>query len=224
MDSTSDSIPASLKWIEIWRIAFLRPTIMTFLRITSDPKATTRWGILWMGISSFIAWFISPLRAVFWGYVANNLGLQAARYFVWISALVAPILVVIGLLLAAAIAHALARLFGGAGTFHQLVYCWGVMLLPFVVISGLVLYFPSLFSLSIMSTAGRIVQITALLIYAGVNLYLFYAEVVAFSAVEKIGIWKGLGILILQAVIVAIALSCLSSGFNALMIRFARPY
>jgi len=60
------------------------------------------------------------------------------------------------------------------------------------------------------------------LMLIGVNLYLFYAQVVALSAVEKIGIGKSFGIFILQAIVVVIGVTLLSYGFQALMMNFAR--
>jgi hypothetical protein len=225
METKADPTQMSLKWFEIWRSAFLHPTIKTFSRIISDPKASTKWGIIWMAITSFIAWFVGPQRAILSGWVADNFGPPAVIYFLLIGAIVAPIFGMVCLLIEAAIAHGLARLFDGAGTFHQLVYCWAVMLLPFILLSGLVMYFPSIFSSSrsfIFSATGRTIQIISLLMLIGVNLYLFYAQVVALSAVEKIGIGKSFGIFILQAIVVVIGVTLLSYGFQALMMNFAR--
>ena len=218
-----DSTQTSLKWSEIWRIVFLRPTIKTFSRIINDPKASTKWGVTWMAIIAFIFWFVGPKRAILWGIAADQFGLQRASYFVVIGAIVAPILGVSALLINAAIAHGLARLFSGAGTFYQLVYCWGVMQLPFILLSGLVINIPSIIPSShefTFSTAGMIIQITTLLITIGIILYLFYAEAVAFSAVEKFGVGKGFGILILLGVAVGVVGSCLSYGFQSLSTIF----
>ena len=181
METEADPTQMSLKWLEIWRIALFNPTIKTFTRIISDPKASAKWGITWTAITAIIVWSIGPQRAILSGMVADQFGLQAISYFSVFGAIVAPILGVISLLLNAAIAHGLARLFDGAGTFHQLVYCWGVMQLPFILLSGLVINFPSIILRSrefTYSTVGLIVQIT-LVAASGVILYLFYAGVVA---------------------------------------------
>src|SRR5512135_2726025 len=121
----------SLNWFEIWRMAFLHPTIHSFSRMISDPKASIQLGILWSVITSLIIWIVGPQRTIWWGLVANQFGLEAASYFVVIGTVSFPILGVIALLINAAIAHGLSKLFAGAGTLHQLVFCWGVMQLPF---------------------------------------------------------------------------------------------
>ena len=225
MESRADLTQVSLKWFEIWGIAFLHPTIKTFSRIVADPKASTTWGIAWMAITALIAWFVGPQRAILSGWVADMFGLQAVLYFLLVGAVLASILGAVFLLIEAAISHGLARLFHGTGTFHQLVYCWGVMPLPFILLSGLATRFPSIFSSSrafTSSTAGLAIQIVVLLMLAGLTLYLAYAEVVAFSAVERIGIGTGFGILILQAVVVAIVIAGLSSGLQALVMSIGR--
>jgi hypothetical protein len=49
---------------------------------------------------------------------------------------------------------------------------------------------------------------------------LFYAQVVAFSAVQKVSIGKGFGILILLVIILSIASVCMSVGFQAMLKNF----
>lgn len=230
MKTEIDSTQMSLKWLEIWRIAFLRPTIRTFSRIISDPKASTKWGVVWAAIATFIFWFVSPLTTYLWGIVASLVGLQAASYFWVIGALVSSIFGVSTLLINAAIAHSLARLFNGVGTFHQLVYAWGAMQLPFILVSGLAFRFlPFVYHISLLllsrqytlSTLG-IISLISLFMATVVILYLLYAEVVAFSAVEKFGIGKGLGILLLLVVLIGIASTFSSFGFQALVMKFLR--
>jgi hypothetical protein len=137
---------------------------------------------------------------------------------------------VVTLLISAAMSHGLARLFNGAGTFHQLVFCWGVIQLPFIVILGLAFnilpYTYSIFRVLSSSeinysVMGLILLVSALIAMGGI-LYLFYAQVVGFSAVEKFGIGKGFGILILLVVVLGIASACLSFGFQAMLMQFLR--
>jgi len=225
METETDPSQMSLKWFWIWRNAFLRPTINTFSRIISHPKASTKWGITWMAISAFIFWFVGPQRQLLSAIVADQFGLHTLFYFLLIGSIPATILGVIGLLINAAIVHGFSRLFNGAGTFHHLFYCWAVMQLPFILISGLLLNLPSIFPSSrelTFSTVGIIFNTTTLLTAAGVILYLIYAEVVAFSAVEKFRIGKGFSILILLAVIVGIVGYSLSSCYQIVMINFFR--
>lgn len=225
-ESESDLAQKSLNWFEIWRIAVLHPTVKSYSEIINNPKASIKWGTIWIAISTFIAWFTGPQRSLLIGIVWDNFGLKAVPYFLIIGAVISTVFGVIVLLITSAISHRFAVLFGGEGTFHQLVYGWAVIQPPFILLSGLATHFPSIFPSSrsfFLSTAGWTIMIISLLMFIGINLYQLYAGVVAFSAVEKLGIWKSFGILILQAVVVGIAVTCLSS-FQALIMNFTRLY
>jgi hypothetical protein len=200
---------ASLGWLEVWRIALLHPSRATFSRIANDPRASVKWGIVWMAIASIVYWFVGPQRPLLTGWVADSFGLDASGRFPLVGAVVALHLGVIWLMIAASISHGLARLFSGAGTLCQLVYCWAGVLPPYLLLFGLVTYFPAIFPSppAFMFSSGWIaIQFATLFMLAGILLYLSYAEVVAFSAVERIGVAKGLGILILQALTLGVAL------------------
>lgn len=230
METEIDSSQLSLKWFEIWRMAFLHPTIQTFLQIVSDSKASTRWGIIWMAITTLIIWIVGPQRTLWWGLVANNLGLDAASYFIAIGTIVFPVFGVVAFLISVAISHGLARLFNGKGTFHQLVFCWGVIQLPFIIFSGLAFnilpysysIFRSLTSSEMNFSVMRITLLISVLIALAGILYLFYAQVVVFSAVEKFSIGKGFGILFLSGIILGITSSCLSYGLQGMLMRSLR--
>jgi hypothetical protein len=218
MEAKTEPPQISLNWFEIWRSAFLHPRIQTFSQIASDPKASVGWGMVWAGIASLLVWILGPQRYVWWGLVADQFGLKAGTYFLIIGTIASPILGMIALLVIAAMSHALARLFKGSGTFRQLVFCWGVIQLPFILFSGLVYrLYPYLYAVirSLLPgdasfTALRIIFLMCMLIATAGMLYLFYAQVVAFSAVERFGIGIVFGVFILLAVLLGIARACLS--------------
>jgi hypothetical protein len=227
MEEETERSKISLNWLAIWRDAFFHPTVQTFTQIASDPKASTWWGIIWMGVTALIVWFLGPQRELLWGMVSDNFGPRPGSNFLIIAAVGYPILSMVALLVIAGLAHGLARLFGGAGAYHQLVFCWGVIQLPFILLIGIASRLPpyvySLFrSLSSSKTNFewmRIILLISGLIAAAGLLYLAYAQLAAFSAVEKVGIGKGFGILILVALLLAIAGACLSYGFQSLLMR-----
>ena len=228
MEAKTNPIQTPLNWFEIWRTAFFRPTLETFSQIINDPKASIKWGIIWMAIITLIIWVAGPQRDLWWGIVVNNFGFQAGSYFVVFGAIIAPALGVSALLINAAIAHGLANLFKGEGTFHQLVYCWGVMPLPFVVISMLAYHILPfiIFSFHLIpdltkSTLG-IISLASLVIAAALLIYLLYAEIVAFGAVERFSFGKSFGILILVAMIISIANIFISSGVQAAVMKSLR--
>jgi hypothetical protein len=216
-----------MNWFEIWRTAALHPTIQAYSQIVNDPKASIRWGILWMGITALIIWGLDPQRQLWWGMVANHFGPKIATYFNIIGIVVFPLLVVIALLINAAMSHGLAHLFDGSGTYQKLVFCWGVIALPFILFVELGFSFlpfayniyRSLSSSEMNFSIMRInLLISALIATAGL-LYLFYAQLVAFSTVEKFGIGKGFGILILLAIILGVVSVCLSFAVQAMVMK-----
>ena len=220
METSAQPIEMPLRWFEIWRIALLHPTIKAFSRLAGDPKASTKRGILWMCVASLTAWVVGPQRPILSGLVASEVGLKAIPIFVLIGAVAAPVIGVTTLLVGAAVSHGLARLLEGKGTYDQLVYSWAAILLPFVLLSGLAMYFPALFPTSrafILSRVGIAIRISSLIMILAAYLYLSYAEVVAFSAVERFSLGKGLAVLVLQAIVVGFAMACVYSGFQWLM-------
>ena len=226
METEAKPTQMPLNWFEIWRISFLHPTIKTYSRIISDPRASIKWSLIWAAITTLIVWVVGPQREILGGYLANVIGGRQTFFYVsLIGAPVAVILGVLGLVFVAAIMHGVARLFSGAGSFLQLFFCWAVMQLPFILLAGLVVRIPLGFPPSrefLISRIGLIIQYSKLLVALCIYLYLFYAQVVAFSAVEKFGIGKSLGIVILSGVVVGIIGTCLSFGFQAVMMNFFR--
>jgi hypothetical protein len=220
----------SLNWFEIWRTAFVHPTIQTFSRIASDSKTSTLWGSIWMAITALIVWIIGPHRTLWWGLVAETFGLDVASYFVAIGTVVFPILGVMALFLCAAMSHGLARLFNGAGTLRQLVFCWGVMPVPFVMFAGLAFnVLPLTYSMFLVLSSsevnfpvmGIMTLIGAFFAVAGI-LYLFYGQVVAYSAIEKFRVKKGLGILVLLGFALGVISAGLSVGLQEIVMRSFR--
>ena len=210
----------TLRWFDIWRMAFLHPSIKTFSQITSDPKASIRWGVIWMAIATCLVWLFGPLRLLLWGWVATNFGILSSWPVSATGAVVVPLCSVVTLLLSASVAHGLARLFHAEGTFRKLVYCWGVLQLPFVVLALLVLNFPIGFPSWPGTGVSRLAMsftIAKLVICVIVILYLAYAQVVAFGAVEGFGIWKAFGISVLLSTVLGIIGACLSTGLGELV-------
>jgi hypothetical protein len=220
VETKASASEGSLGWLGVWRIALFHPSRKAFSGIVRDPKASIGWGIAWMAIASLLVWLVGPQRPLLTGWVADMIGLDAVVPFLLVGAPVAAAFGVVSLVITAAISHGLARLFAGAGAYHQLVFCWGIIPLPYVLLSGLATYLPSLFPTSgpfMFSPAWRAVQFATLFILVAIALYLAFVQVVAYGAVEQIGIAKSLGILILQALILGVALACLSFATSQLL-------
>jgi hypothetical protein len=227
METNIDPKQNSQNWFEIWRSAFLHPTIQTFSKIAGDPKASLGWGLIWAGLAALLFWILGPQRELWWGLVASQIGLKAGSTFLVVGTIASPILGMLALLVLAAVSHGLARLFGGLGTYRQLVFCWGVIQLPFVLFSGLMYrLYPYAISLLRLISPGavtfagmRIILLVVALIAAAGLLYLYYAQWIAFSAVEQFGIGKGLVVLILLAILLGAAGACLSTVIRGIVMR-----
>ncbi len=219
LESKDDLAQLSLNWIEIWRLSILHPTTGTFNRIINDQKTGIKWGVIWMAVVTLIAWFVGPQRYLISGVAADNFGQRNGNIILLVGGIVAPLFAVVVLLINAAILHGVANLFGGTGIYNQLVYCWGVMLMPFILLAGIVIRLPMLFPSTrefTSSHTGIIVQMIAFILFIGVNLYQFYAMMVAFSTVEKLGLWKSIGIFIMTTFVIVVVFNLLSAGFQAL--------
>lgn len=218
MQTTTDITPASLNYLEIWRLAFLRPTLKGFARIVSDPKAGIKWGLVWAAITSFVVWLVGPYGILVSGLITNTFGYDLNATLL-VGAIVAAILGPIGMLMFAALVHGFSRLFDGAGSIGGLVYCWAVMQVPFIAAAGLAGHLTALFPRTrefFYSPAGTVIAFASLIAVACVYLYLLYAQIVALSAVEHFGIAKGFGVYILVTLVGAIAWGLLSGGVQVL--------
>jgi hypothetical protein len=221
METTADQPDqAPLNWLQTWRAVLLHPNARTFTRIANDPKAGLKWAFLWMAVTSILTWFFGPQGSTVKGWGMTFFGPKTGLILLVIGALVAPLLGGFALLLEAGISHGLARLTGGTASFRRLVFCWAVLSTPFALLAGLVALFPALFPRSHtfqFSGVGLFVQVITLVLLAAVYLYQFYACVVAFGALEGFGFWKSLGLILVQAVVLGIALPCLASGFQSIL-------
>lgn len=223
METGINVVQKPWNWFEIWYNAFLRPTIKTYSRISSDPRSNVKWGLIWAAVMALVNWVVGPQRYVIAGYVAQMFGGQEIIYYVYVfGAFIIIILGVPCLALAVAILHGLARLFNGEGTFQRLLFSWAVMQLPFLLLIGLVIHIPFLPSLreDVHSMTGWLLASVKLFITLCIYLYLFYAQVVAFSAVEKFGVGEGFGILLLAALVMGVIWTCLSVGFQVAATNF----
>ncbi len=218
---------SSMNWIRIWWELFIHPTNATYTRIMGDPKASLTWGVAWMAVSGLVAWLIGPQRATLQGLVITNFGPAANNYFLVFGSLAASISSVLGLLLVSAVAHSLSRLFQGAGTYRQLVFCWGIMPVPFLVFLYWIGYIPWLLrfvGVYSLPRAGIVVSLIYLFIILMVILYLIYSQVVAFSAVEQVGLGKGFGVIIIVGVILGIVGFFASLAYRVILTNIILPY
>jgi hypothetical protein len=133
-------------WMTVWRDALTRPSDQTFARIGLSPNAKASTGLLWVFLGSLVNFFLASLvQGPMMRQMMQNSGLDpnalpaasggliAAICGAPIGALISTVLFA----LAIGIVQVIAKMFGGRGTFDQMIYAIAAIVAPFSIISGL---------------------------------------------------------------------------------------
>jgi hypothetical protein len=226
MQTNSSQSNSPLRWHEVGTIPLLHPTRAQLSRIALHPKATVARGVILSAIAGLTVWLVGPQRPLLYGWAADNLGFEAASRILALGAPAAMVFAMASLLVVAATSHALARAFGGSGTFRQLVFSWAVIPLPFIALSVLVSFIPALVPVSRPMTFTPMfvaVQFGTLALLVALNVYLSYVVVITYAAAEGMGAWKSLGLIVLEVVVASIALACLSAAASGALSTLRWP-
>jgi Yip1 domain len=205
---------SSLKWYEIWRDVWTNPGVETFWSILKDRDHSATRGLIWIGVTSFVLGLISSIVSI---PLLNRVSSQVPSFLssgeTIISALctiiLAPIFGIIGFIIMTGIYHLVAKLFGGNGTWNDLVFCLAAVIAPASIISTVVSAIYSIFS-----------QVQALLflfaIFAGIiALALFIYNIVlyilAIRAAENVGTGGAIGTVLLPIGVILVLSICCSA-------------
>ena len=63
METPGTDVPQSLKWYEVWREVFLRPSERTFHRILADPLAKPGRAFIWVAIVGLLSGIVQSFSA-----------------------------------------------------------------------------------------------------------------------------------------------------------------
>ncbi len=171
----------SRTWYEIWLDVWTHPRAETFRSLLQESNHTPRRGFLWIAI-------VALLVAIITGYTSaqsfRSVEPAFGNIYIYFICLVVltPIFTVIGMIISAGIYHWLARLFGGKGTWGDLVFCLSAAAAPSSVVAGIIFIASYLFSALGLSPLVIIIS----LISIGVAIYGFILIVFAVKAVENI--------------------------------------
>jgi len=202
------------EWVSVWRDAITKPSEQTFSRIALSPNAKTSTALLWVFLGSLVNFFLASLvQGAFMRQIMQNSdfgvegfpqgaggGLIAAICGAPIAALVSVALfaLIIG------IVQLIAKMFGGRGTFDQLVYAIAAIVTPFYLISSV------LTLLTAIPYAGICFGIVGLL----AGLYSLVLQVMAVKGVNQFGWGQAIGSLFLPVLAIT---CCVSVGLIGIL-------
>jgi hypothetical protein len=200
------------EWVTVWRDALTRPSDLTYARIAQSPNAKTTTALLWIFIGSLVSSLLAiPAQGAWMRQMIQNMGLEEQGFptaggGIMTAICGAPIGAVISVVLFAVvigIVQALAKMFGGRGTFDQLAYAIAAIVTPFYLVSGV---------LSLLSAIPYVGFCFGLLTLAA-GIYVLVLEVMAVKGVNQFGWGQAMASLLLPVFAVV---CCLSVAVGAL--------
>ena len=206
MESVSDQNGTPRKWHEIWWQVCRHPGPTTFTLILQEADVSSERGFKWVALVSLgviLAGILGTLVGPNSSMLGNLFG-SIAIYLVC-GILLAPVFAVIGLALTAGLYHLIAKLFGGAGEWSRLVYCFAAIQAPLFLVST-VLSLMNIF----LQQAGWL-SLCALPFSLALGFYSLYQYISAISAVENISMWKSAGTYFAPTIAVLIIFLCVFS-------------
>jgi len=204
------------EWVSVWRDALTKPYEQTFSRIAQSPHAKSTTALLWVFLGALVNFFLTALvqgrlmRQIMQNSEFGVQGFPAAGGGLIAAICGAPIFAVIQVVLFAiviGVVQAIAKMFGGHGTFDQLTYAVAAIVTPFYLISGV------LTLLSAIPFAWLCFGPIAFL----AGLYVLVLEVMAVKGVNQFGWGQAIASLLLPILAVACCISIVVFGiFQAL--------
>jgi len=203
-------------WLDIWIRAVTKPNEQTYVSIASSPNAKTSTALIWMFISSLISFFFGSLvQGATIGRLMEQFGTQAAPRSSFgvnfVSALcgapVAAVIFVVTFVISVGIIQWVAKMFGGTGTFEQLVYTLAAIAVPVTLASSIV----SLFS--VIPYVGVCFGVLSFLL----SLYLLVLEIIAIKAVNGFGYGQAIASFFLPVLVIACCAAVVVGGLMSFL-------
>ncbi len=196
MDTTSSYPARQEKWNDIWLEVWTHPGPQSFQSMFMQHDDNADRGLKWVAATAFIATLVNLVTVLLFTD-GSRIG------SLLIAMIIAPLMAMAGLAFSAGLYHLIAKIFGGKGTFGDLIYCFAIVQAPYYIISSL----GSSMSV-ISSTLSTLIQILTLFL----GIYVLVLNANAIQAVEKFGAWKTIAIMALPFVVFFILGLCLASG------------
>jgi hypothetical protein len=190
--------PVFYPWYQVWWMVWAHPNAESFSKITADPRFLRSRAYWWIGLTAFTTGFISSIVS---SLVTMPISTANIIFYLGLMLLVAfiPFVAVLGVSVAVAIYHGVARRFSGTGTSDQLLFSFAAIVAPQSLISSAISLISAIVYL------GGILNWVSLL----VSLYSFLLYVVAVQTAEKLSLGKAIATLLLPSLVIFGIFGCL---------------
>jgi len=201
-------------WFSVWMTAVTKPNEQTFADMANSGNAKATTAYIWVFIGSLVSFFFASLvqgaamrqlmQQSGMGNQFNSGGIGTKLITAICGAPIAAVISVVVFAVVVAIVQALAKMFGGKGTFDQLAYTLAAISTPFALITGV------LTLLSAIPFVGLCFSIVSLV----AGLYVLVLEVMAVKGVNQFGWGEAAGSLLVPFIVLC---CCLSVGVIGIM-------
>jgi len=203
---------------QVWISALTKPNEATYSEIASTPNAKPTTAYLWVFIGFLVEFVLSGLvsGSRYSGMLGQygGSGLGSGIVGTLITAICGgPILAVIATLFFAigtAIIQWIAKMFGGQGTYNQLVYVFAAIATPFALIAGV---------LSLFAAIPYVGLCFSIILFVAA-LYVLVLNIIAVKGVNQFGWGQAAGSVLIPLVVILLVCGCLA-GITALALGSA---
>lgn len=212
--SNEPMVPASgpKSFFQIWITALTKPNEQTYAELVASPEANTNKAYLWLFIAALVNFFFATLVQ---GPVMRNMAQQFGQDMDFLNngiagtfvtaicgAPVSAVIYVLFFAVTVAIVQWIAKLFGGRGNYNQLVYAFGAILAPYMLVSSVFTLLSAIPYIGFCFTA----------IAAIAGIYILVLEVMAVKGVNQFGWGAAAGSLLIPVLVIFFLCACLVVG------------
>lgn len=198
-------------WFNVWMKAVTKPNEQTYVDLASSATGKTSTALLWIFIGFLVNFFFASLvqgamMRQFFQQFGMNVAPQSGFGVSFVSAICgAPIGAVIGVVFFAAstgIVQWIAKMFGGKGTFEQLLYVFAAITVPVTLVSSI---------LTLLSAIPYVGACFGILSFA-VSIYILVLEVMAVKGVNDFGWGQAAGSLLIPVFVIFCCVAVVVGG------------
>jgi len=211
-------------WFSTWMEAVTKPNEQTYARIASSPNAKLTTALLWVFLGSLVNFFVATLVQ---GAVMGQMMQQFGQFGIenvpvrslgggFLSAIcgapVGAVISVVFFVIFAGVVQWVAKMFGGTGTFDQMIYVFAAITVPFTLVS------------SVMTLLAAIPYVGACFGLLGflAGIYVLVLEVMAVKGVNQFGWGQAAGALFLPGIVIFCCVAAVVAGVVSLLIPVVR--
>lgn len=208
-------------WLSTWMDAVTKPNEQTYARIASSSGAKLSTALLWIFIGSLVNFFVATLvQGAVMGQMMQQFGIENVPVRSlgggFLSAIcgapVGAVISVVFYVIFAGVVQWVAKMFGGIGTFEQMIYVFAAITVPFTLVS------------SVMTLLAAIPYIGPCFGILGfvAGIYVLVLEVMAVKGVNQFGWGQAAGSLLLPGFVIFCCVAAVVAGAISLLVPVIR--